>query len=146
MANAYVGGSRTRRLAMGLLVAAALSPAAAQAGGVYAGDGCKLDTPADWVVSKSRTSTPDKKLWATLMSAPSAAQIVQIESGLKATKVSEDARLIVMVSSASAFGMTNRQYHAITKTTPSCLADVTSPAGPQEATAKAIAMTVRPAK
>lgn len=129
-----------------LALAAGLIPAAAHAGGVYVEDGCKVDTPANWVVSKSRTSTPDKKLWATLMSAPNAAQIVQIESSLKATKVSEDARLIVMASTASAFGMTNRMYHAITKTTPSCLASVAAPAGPQEAQAKAIAMTVRAAK
>ena len=56
--------------------------------------------------------------------------------------MSEDSHLVLLVSTASFGGLTNKQYHAITKTTPSCIADVTSPAGPQEATAKQIAVTV----
>lgn len=127
-----------------LCVAAFVWPAASHAE-AYAKDGCQVTVPSGWIVSRSRVASPDKKTWAALMSAGSAAEIVQVETSLKAVKVSEDARIILMASSASFSGLTNRQFHAITKTTPSCLADVTAPAGPTEANARAIAMTVRPA-
>jgi hypothetical protein len=47
-----------------------------------------------------------------------------------------------MVSTPSFGGLTNKQYHVITKTAPSCVADVTAPAGPDEALAKTIAQSV----
>ena len=124
------------------LAAAAITfPALAHAA-TYKKEGCQVTVPDGWVESRSRVARPDKKLWASVMQAGTAAEIVQVETGLKATKVSEDGRIILMVSSASFGGMTNRQYHAITKTTPSCVADVTSPAGPDEAAARQIAATV----
>jgi hypothetical protein len=61
---------------------------------------------------------------------------------MNAVKVSEDARLVLMVSSASYAGQTNKQYHAVTKTSPACLADVAAPAGPDEALAKQVAQSV----
>jgi hypothetical protein len=128
-----------------LCIAALMMPAAAQAG-VYAKEGCQITVPGNWVASKSRIASPDKKVWASVMSAGSAAEIVRVETSLKATRVAEDGRIILMASSASFGGLTNRQFHAITKTTPACLADVTVPAGSMEAAAKAIALTIRPAK
>ena len=128
----------------GLALLAAL-PLSAQAA-VYKANGCQVTVPDGWVTSRTRIASPDKKLWASLLQADSAAQVVQIETSLQATKVSEDARVVLMVSTASFGGLTNRQYHAITKTTPSCAADVTSPAGPDEATARQIALTVSVAK
>ncbi len=112
----------------------------------YIQDGCAITVPDGWVASKSRVATPDKKLWAELMQAPTTAEIVQIETRLGAKPVSEDSALIVLMSSASYGGLTNKQFHAITKTSPSCLADVTVPAGAQEEAARKIAMTVAPAK
>jgi hydrogenase maturation factor HypF (carbamoyltransferase family) len=49
----------------------------------------------------------------------------------------------MLVSSASYAGKTNKQFHAITKSAPSCIADVTLPAGAGEAQAQAIAATVQ---
>ena len=124
-----------------LIAAAAALPALAHAA-TYKKEGCQVSVPDGWVESRSRVARPDKKIWASLMQGGSAAEIVQVEAGLQATKVSEDGHIILMVSTASFGGLTNRQYHAITKTTPSCVADVTSPAGPDEATARQIAATV----
>ena len=127
------------------LAAAALLPLSAQAA-VYKANGCQVTVPDGWVTSRTRVASPDKKLWASLLQAGSAAEVVQIDTSLQATKVSEDERIILMVSTAAFGGLTNRQYHAITKTAPSCAADVTSPAGPEEATARQIALTVGVAK
>ena len=123
------------------LAAILLAPATAFAGQYQEGH-CSVTTPNDWVTSKTRSARPDKKVWAGLIEAPTTAEIVALETSMKATKVSEDGRIILMVSSASFGGQTNRQYHAITKTAPSCLADVTAPAGPEEALARQVAMTV----
>ncbi len=124
-----------------LLAFAAVLPGVSRAE-VYKADGCQVTVPSGWVTSRTRIATPDKKLWASLMQAPTAAEAIQVEQGLKAVKVSEDGHMVLLVSTASFAGLTNKQYHAITKTSPSCVADVTSPAGPQEATAKQIAVTV----
>ena len=102
--------------------------------------------PDGWVTSKTRIATPDKKLWVELMSAPTAGEIISVETNLKATKLAEDGRMVLMVSSASYGGLTNKQFHAITKTSPACLADVTVPAGAAEATGRQIAVTVGPAR
>ena len=111
-----------------VIAAVATIPVAGHAA-VYKSDGCQVTVPDTWVASRTRIASPDKKQWAALMQGGSAAEIVQVETSLKATMVSQDARLILMVSSASYAGLTNRQYHAITRTTPSCVADVTVPAG-----------------
>jgi hypothetical protein len=108
----------------------------------YQSDGCQLTVPSDWTPSKSRTARADKKMWASLMQAPTATEIVNVEKGLGAVLVSDTPGMTLMVSSASAAGMTNKQFHAITKTAPSCVADVTVPAGAEEAAAQAIAKTV----
>jgi hypothetical protein len=129
------------RLSLIVAALAALAPAAAQAA-VYQSGHCKITVPDGWVTSRSRIARPDKKVWASLMDAPTSAEIVAVEAGLQATRVSEDGRIILMVSSASFAGLTNKQYHAITKTAPSCVADVTAPAGPEEALARQIAGTV----
>jgi hypothetical protein len=117
-------------------------PAAASAA-VFAKEGCQVTVPDNWTLTAHRAISPDKTTWASVMQGPSAAQIVQIEQGLQATTVSEDGRIIMMVSSASYAGKTNKQFHAITKTAPSCVADVTVPAGAGEAQAQAIAATVQ---
>lgn len=134
------------RVGFGLVLAAALGASGAGQAAPYVKDHCKLDVPADWVASKTRIARADKKLWASLLEAPSAAEAVNLELSMKAVKVSEDGKQVVLVSTASAGGMTNKQFHVITKTTPSCLADVTAPAGPDEATAKKIGQTVSLAK
>ena len=133
-----------RLLAWGLVAAATIAAAPAVGlAGPYQVDHCQVTTPNDWVVSKSRSARADKKVWAGLMEAPTAAEIIGVETNLKAVKVSEDARVLLMVSAASFGGLTNKQFHAITKTTPSCVADVTAPAGgPDEALAKQVAMSV----
>jgi len=137
--------ARVRRLLAPICLAAFGLPTAGHAE-TYAREGCQVTVPSGWIVSRSRIASPDKKTWAALSSAGSAAEIVQVETSLKAVKVSENAQIILMASSASFGGLTNRQFHAITKTTPSCLADVTAPAGATEANARAIAMTIRPAR
>ncbi len=116
---------------------------AAQAA-VFKDDGCQVTVPDSWKITKQRAVGPGQNNWAETMKGDSVAQIVAIEKNLGATKVSEDAHVIIMVSSASAAGMTNKQFHGISKTTPSCVADVTTPAGAGEAAAKAMAMTSRP--
>jgi hypothetical protein len=107
---------------------------------------CQVEVPADWTQSKTRAARADKKVWVGLLEAPTAAEAVSVEASLKAEKVSEDAGKIVMVSTASAGGQTNKQYHVITKTTPSCVADATAPAGPDEALAKQVGLSVKVAK
>ena len=103
---------------------------------------CSLTVPDGWVVSRSRVARPDKKVWASLLEAPTTAEIVNLELSLKAVKVSEDSRVIVLVSTASFGGQTNKQYHVVTKSGPACVADVTAPAGAEEALAKQIGLTV----
>ncbi|WP_372785944.1 hypothetical protein [Phenylobacterium sp.] len=107
---------------------------------------CQIDAPADWVKSKTRIARADKKMWASLLEAPTAAEIVNMEVGLKAVKVSEDARQVVLVSTASYGGLTNKLYHVVSKTSPACVADVAAPAGPDEALAKKIGQTVTAVK
>ncbi len=108
----------------------------------YSKEGCKIDVPADWVASKTRIARPDKKVWASLLQAPTTAEAVNLELSLKAVKVSEDAKQVTLLSTASYGGLTNKQYHVVTKSSPACLADVTAPAGPDEALAKSVAHTV----
>lgn len=136
------GDDKVRVLTFGLVAAMTLAVANVGHAAPYRDGHCQIDVPADWVASKTRTARPDKKLWAGLIEGPSAAEIVTMELSLKAVKLSEDGKQIMLVSTASGSGMTNKQYHVITKTTPSCVADVTSPAGPEEALAKKIAQTV----
>lgn len=131
---------------IGLLVfasAALVLGASASQAAPYVDGACQLNAPADWVASKTRIARADKKVWASLLQAPTAAEIVALEASFKAVKLSEDGKQIVMVSTASAGGLTNKQFHVITKTSPSCLADVTAPAGgADEALAKSVALTV----
>ena len=129
-------------LLVSLIALAAVATPLAALAEVYKSDGCQVTVPDGWLASRTRIATPDKKLWASLMRAQNAAEALQVEQSLNAAKVSEDAHMVLLVSSASFAGMTNKQYHAITKSSPSCVADVTSPAGPQEATARQIAATV----
>jgi len=129
-----------------LLAAAIVAAPAVSQAAVYKADGCQVTVPDGWVTSKTRIATPDKKLWVELMSAPTAGEIISVETNLKATKLAEDGRMALMVSSASYGGLTNKQFHAITKTSPACLADVTVPAGAAEATGRQIAVTVGPAR
>jgi hypothetical protein len=51
-----------------------------------------------------------------------------------------------MVSTASFCGPTNKRRHAIIWSNPTCGADVTTPAGPLETTAKQIAGTINLAR
>lgn len=120
----------------------ALSPAMAHAA-TYAADHCQVTVPSDWVASKSRTASPDKKRWATLLSAPTAAEIVQMETGLGAKTLSDTPGMVLMSTKASFGGQTNVSYLAVSKSAPSCLAQVVSPAGADEAASKQIALTVK---
>ena len=132
----------------GALALAAAVTAVAGVGhaAVYKQEGCQIEVPADWVASKQRVSRPDKKVWAELLKASSTAEVVTLETSLKAVKVGEDGGHVVLMSTASYGGLTNRMYHTVTKGSPACLADVTSPAGPDEALAKSIGHTVAIAK
>lgn len=138
-----MGGLALRAVSLGLAaaVAAVFAPVASQAAPYVVGH-CQLTVPADWVASKTRIARPDKKLWASLLEAPTSAEIINLELGLKATKVSEDARQVVLLSTASGSGMTNKQYHVVTKTSPSCLADSVSMNGFDDNAAKQIGQTV----
>jgi hypothetical protein len=120
---------------------AVAAPAFAQAAPYVVGN-CKLNAPADWVASKSRIARADKKVWASLLEAPTVAEIVNLELGLKAVKVSEDGGHVLLLSTVSASGQTNKQFHAVSKSSPACLADVTSVNGADDAAAKQIALTV----
>ena len=133
-----------RRLSWGLVAAVAMVAApVVGVAGPYQVDHCQVTTPNDWVVSKSRSARADKKVWVGLMEAPTAAEIIGVETNLKAVKVFEDAHVLLMVSTASFGGLTNKQFHAITKTAPSCVADVTAPAGgADEALARQVALSV----
>jgi hypothetical protein len=131
-----------RLRAVAIAAAVLAIPAAAEAG-AYVQDGCQVSVPDNWTRTAQRAASPDKSVWASVMQASTAAEAIQVEQGLQATKVSEDGRLVMMVSSASFAGKTNKQFHAITKSTPSCIADVTVPAGAGEAQAQAIAATVQ---
>ena len=128
------------------VLAAAMAAASAGHAAPYRKDGCQVEVPADWVASKTRIARTDKKVWASLMQAPTTAEAVNLELGLKAVKVGEDARQVTLVSTASYGGLTNKQYHVITKSSPACMADVTAPAGPDEALAKSVGLTVKLAK
>ena len=129
-----------------MALAAAMAVASTGHAAPYRNDGCQVDVPADWVSSKTRIARPDKKVWASLMQAPTTAEAVNLELSLKAVKVGEDSRQVTLVSTASYGGLTNKQYHVITKSSPACMADVTAPAGPDEALAKSVGLTVKPAK
>ena len=129
-----------RTVSLALIAALAL-PAVAQAAPYVVGN-CKLNVPADWVASKTRIARADKKVWASLLEAPTVAEIVTLETSLKATKVSEDAGHVLMLSTVSGSGQTNKQFHAVSKSSPACLADVTSVNGADDAGAKQIALTV----
>ena len=132
-----------RIFALGAAVLAAVTAVASTGQAApYSKEGCKIDVPADWVASKTRIARPDKKVWASLLQAPTTAEAVNLELSLKAVKVSEDAKQVTLLSTASSGGLTNKQYHVVTKSSPACLADVTAPAGPDEALAKAVAHTV----
>ncbi len=129
-----------------VVLAAASAAAGAGHAAPYRKNGCQVDVPADWVVSKTRVARPDKKVWASLLQAPTTAEAVNLELSLKAVKLAEDARQVTLVSTASYGGLTNKQYHVVTKTSPACLADVAAPAGPDETLAKSVARSVTLAK
>ncbi|MDB5432272.1 MAG: hypothetical protein JWP35_3388 [Caulobacter sp.] len=132
-----------RIVSLGLAAAvAALSLSSPSQAMAYKDGKCAVTVPDGWVISKSRAARPDKKIWVSMMDAPTSAEIVNVELGLKAVKVSEDGRFIVLVSTASYGGLTNKQYHVVSKTSPSCVADVTAPAGADEALARQIGMTL----
>ena len=132
-----------RTVSWGLIAAVAVLtvPALGQAAPYVVGN-CKLNVPADWVASKSRIARADKKVWASLLEAPTVAEIVNLELGLKATKLSEDGGHVLLLSTASGSGQTNKQFHAVSKSSPACLADVTSVNGADDGGAKQIALTV----
>jgi hypothetical protein len=132
-----------RNVSVGLIaaVAALATPALGQAEPYVVGN-CKLNAPVDWVASKSRIARADKKVWASLLEAPTVAEIVNLELGLKAVKVSEDGGHVLLLSTVSGSGQTNKQFHAVSKSSPACLADVTSVNGADDAAAKQIALTV----
>ena len=125
-----------------VVLAAATAAASAGHAATFRQDGCQIEVPANWVMTKSRASRPDKKVWAELLKASSTAEVVTLELNLKAVKGGEDGQHVILVSTASYGGLTNRMYHVVTKGSPACLADVTSPAGPDEALAKSIGQTV----
>lgn len=126
-----------------VIVGAVCAPGLGQAA-VYTSDHCQVIVPNDWVASKSRSASADKKEWATLMSAPTAAEIIQVETGLGA-KPAGDAHGISLYTTTLSFGgKTNVAYIAVSHTTPSCMAQVTSPPGAGEAASKQIALTVKP--
>lgn len=131
-----------RYLLVCLTLAAALAAPALSHAAPYQDGHCQVTVPDGWIKSKTRIASVDKKVWASLLEAPTAAEIIAVETGLNAVKLSENGQQILMVSTASYGGLTNKQYHAITKTSPSCVADVTAPAGPDEALAKSIAQSV----
>jgi hypothetical protein len=118
-----------------VLVAACL-PGLAHAG-VYKDGHCQVTVPDGWVASKTRIASPDKSRSASLLEAPTSAEIVKLEASLGAKPVSENGAVVLMTQTASYGGKTNRMYHAISKSSPSCLAD---------AGARAVAMTVKVAK
>ena len=120
-----------------VLAAPGLSRAA-----VYKVGHCQVTVPDGWVTSRSRIARPDKKVWASLMEAPTAAEIVTVYRNLKAPVVSDGPGLTLMAETASYGGLTNKQYHAITKTSPACDADVTFPNGPDDALGRQIALSV----
>ncbi len=128
------------------VLAAAMAAASTGHAATYRSDGCQLEVPADWVASKTRIASPDKKVWASLLQASNTAEAVNLELSLKAARLGEDARTVTLVSTASFGGLTNKQYHVVTKSTPACLADVTAPAGPLEALAKSVGATVKLAR
>jgi len=129
------------RLAVLVLAATAL-PALAQAA-PYAKGHCQMTVPDGWVASKTRIASTDKSRWASVMEAPTTAQAVQLETSMGAKTVSETGAAVLMTQTASFGGKTNRMYHAVTKSTPACLADVTFPDGVDDGAARQIALSVK---
>lgn len=128
-----------------LLAAAIGLPGLAHAG-VYKDGHCQVTVPDGWVASKTRIASPDKSRWASLLDAPTSAEIVKLETSMGAKPVSETGAIVLMTQTASYGGKTNRMYHAISKSSPACLADIAFPDGVDDAGARAIAMTVKVAK
>jgi hypothetical protein len=128
-----------------LVLAAACLPALAQAA-PYAKGHCQVSVPDGWVASKTRIASPDKSRWASLIEAPTTAEVIQLETSMGASKVSETGGAVLLTQTASFGGKTNRMYHAVTKTSPACLADVTFPDGVDDAAARQIALSVKTVK
>jgi hypothetical protein len=132
-------------LSVAAVLFSALLPGLAQAG-AYVDGHCQVAVPQDWVKSKTRIASPDKKRWASLLEAPTAAEIVKMETGMGAKAVSDSGGVVLLTQTASYGGKTNRMYHAISKTSPACLADVAFPDGVDDAANRQIALSVRLAK
>lgn len=130
---------------LAVVLAAACLPGLAHAG-VYKDGKCQVNVPDGWITSKTRSASPDKSRWVSLLDAPTAAEIVKMETALGAKPVSDSGGVILMTQTASFAGKTNRMYHAISKTSPSCIADLAFPDGVDDAGARAMAMTVKPAR
>ncbi len=135
-----------RNLALALVAAAALAAPGLSQAAVYKVGHCQVTVPDGWVTSKTRIARPDKKVWASLLEAPTANEIVSVEKSMGVAVVSDGPGLTLMAQTASYGGLTNKQYHAITKTTPACDADVAFPAGPDDALGKQIALSVKVVK
>lgn len=128
-----------------VLIAAAGLPGLAHAG-VYKDGHCQVTVPDGWVASKTRIASADKSRWASLLEAPTSAEIVKLEASMGAKPAGETGAVVLMTQTQSFGGKTNRMYHAISKTSPSCLADVAFPDGVDDAGNKSIAMSVKLAK
>jgi hypothetical protein len=126
-------------------VAALCLPGLAHAG-VYKNGHCQVTVPDGWVASRTRMASPDKSRWASLIEAPTSADVVKMETSLGAKPVTDQGGVVLMTQTASFGGKTNRMYHAITKTAPSCLADVTFPDGVDDAANRQIALSVKTSK
>lgn len=137
--------SPVSRLALALSLAFACLPGLILAA-PYAKGHCQVIVPDGWVASKTRIASPDKSRWASLIEAPTSAEVVKMEVSMGAKPVSETGSLVLLTQTASFGGKTNRMYHAVTKSSPSCLADVTFPDGMDDAAARTVAMSVKAVK
>jgi hypothetical protein len=147
ISHIHWGDASLRTLSLVLIAAAAAMsvPGFAQAAD-FTDDHCTVTVPADWKMSKTRASSPDKKVWVELLSAPTAAEIVQTEVGLGGKSLPDEGGKTVLVTSASFGGLTNKAYIIVTKGAPACMAQGAAPAGDREALAKQVALTVRVAR
>ena len=121
-----------------------LLPAAAAAATYRDSTGvCQITTPDGWTSRPGRTVSPTAGFYARVRPMPPGSDVRATIVAQGGTIVYDTPTRLLATQQASAGGVTNKLYWAVSKTTPACWATVTFPAGPLDAQARAIAESVR---
>jgi hypothetical protein len=128
-----------------LVVVALLSaPLAAAGTEPFVSGGCQLQIPSGWapVIRRAMGPPGQKAFYVKTLQAPTADLLTQQVTGMGGKVVYDKPNLRLIEVTLSNAGKTNKQFWAITKSTPACGGIATTPAGPQEAQARSIAETI----